>query len=139
MCGIIGYTGSREAAPILLDGLKRLEYRGYDSAGMALVGAGMLSEIKEVGKVARLEAAFSAAAGIDGSAVCGIAHTRWATHGVPSAVNAHPHCDERYEFAIVHNGIVENHHELRAHLLKKGYHFRSETDSEVIVHLIAEA
>lgn len=137
MCGIIGYTGRRCVAPILLDGLKRLEYRGYDSAGMALVGEGALCEIKEVGKVARLEAACDVVG--ESPAVCGIAHTRWATHGVPSMVNAHPHCDENYEFAIVHNGIVENHHELRNHLEKKGYHFRSQTDSEVIVHLIADA
>jgi len=140
MCGIIGYTGGRPVAPILLDGLKRLEYRGYDSAGMALVGGETLREIKEVGKVARLEAALDAGAVPDSdSLTCGIAHTRWATHGVPSTVNAHPHCDEKYQFAIVHNGIVENHHELRAHLEKKGYRFRSQTDSEVIVHLIADA
>ena len=139
MCGIIGYTGHSAAAPILLDGLRRLEYRGYDSAGLALVGAGTLTEIKEVGKVARLEEACAGFPELENDVCCGIAHTRWATHGVPSAVNAHPHCDEKYEFAIVHNGIVENHHELRAHLEKKGYHFRSSTDSEVIVHLIAEA
>ena len=139
MCGIIGYTGTRSVAPILLDGLKRLEYRGYDSAGMALVGEGRLADVREVGKVARLEAAFQAAPELKSFAVCGIAHTRWATHGVPSEANAHPHCDGKHEFAIVHNGIVENHHELRSHLEKKGYHFRSGTDSEVIVHLIAEA
>lgn len=138
MCGIIGYSGHRAVAPILLDGLKRLEYRGYDSAGMALVGPDTLAEIKEVGKVARLEGAFLAEPDLKDFAVCGIAHTRWATHGVPSTVNAHPHCDEKREFAIVHNGIVENHHELRRHLEKKGYHFRSQTDSEVIVHLIAD-
>ena len=139
MCGIIGYTGARAVPPILLDGLKRLEYRGYDSSGMALAGAGMMAELKEVGKVARLEAALQAESGLREFTGCGIAHTRWATHGVPSTVNAHPHCDGKREFAIVHNGIVENHHELRSHLEKKGYRFRSQTDSEVIVHLIADA
>ena len=139
MCGIIGYTGARAVPPILLDGLKRLEYRGYDSSGMALAGAGMMAELKEVGKVARLEAALQAESGLREFTGCGIAHTRWATHGVPSTVNAHPHCDGKREFAIVHNGIVENHHELRSHLEKKGYRFCSQTDSEVIVHLIADA
>ena len=134
MCGIIGYTGARAVPPILLDGLKRLEYRGYDSSGMALAGAGMMAELKEVGK-----AALQAESGLREFTGCGIAHTRWATHGVPSTVNAHPHCDGKREFAIVHNGIVENHHELRSHLEKKGYRFRSQTDSEVIVHLIADA
>ncbi len=137
MCGIIGYTGRRIVAPILLDGLKRLEYRGYDSAGMALVGDGTLCEVKEVGKVANLEAAYAPFA--ETPADCGIAHTRWATHGVPSTVNAHPHCDADYEFAVVHNGIIENHQDLRRHLEKKGYLFRSQTDSEVVVHLISDA
>lgn len=139
MCGIIGYVGNSAVPQILLDGLKRLEYRGYDSSGMALVQAGKLLEFKKIGKVTSLEKEIQNEPGLREFTGCGIAHTRWATHGVPSTVNAHPHCDEKREFAIVHNGIVENHLELRKHLEKKGYHFRSQTDSEVIVHLIADA
>ena len=139
MCGIIGYVGSRPVAPILIDGLKRLEYRGYDSSGLAVAAEGRLNTVKCVGKVKALAEAVAARPEFKTLCGCGIAHTRWATHGAPSTPNAHPHLDESGRFAIVHNGIVENHHELRAHLLKKGYHFRSETDSEVIVHLIAEA
>lgn len=138
MCGIIGYTGSRAVAPVLLDGLKRLEYRGYDSAGLAVISDKRLYEVKAVGKVRNLEALVAEQPELEKHSGCGIAHTRWATHGEPSPANAHPHTDESGRFAIVHNGIIENYQELRAHLLSKGCHFRSGTDSEVIAHLIAE-
>ncbi len=139
MCGIIGYAGSRPAAPILIDGLKRLEYRGYDSAGLAVVAQERIEQAKAVGKVMALEEAVSQSPGLGKLTGCGIAHTRWATHGVPSTPNAHPHFDESGNFAIVHNGIIENYQELRRHLESKGAHFRSQTDSEVLAHLIAEA
>ncbi len=138
MCGIIGYTGSKAVAPVLLDGLKRLEYRGYDSAGLAVISDKRLYEVKAVGKVRNLEALVAEQPELEKRSGCGIAHTRWATHGEPSPANAHPHTDESGRFAIVHNGIIENYQELRAHLLSKGCHFRSGTDSEVIAHLIAE-
>ena len=138
MCGIIGYTGSRAVAPVLLDGLKRLEYRGYDSAGLAVISDKRLYEVKAVVKVCNLEALVAEQPELEKRSGCGIAHTRWATHGEPSPANAHPHTDESGRFAIVHNGIIENYQELRAHLLSKGCHFRSGTDSEVIAHLIAE-
>ena len=138
MCGIIGYTGSRAVAPVLLDGLKRLEYRGYDSAGLAVISDKRLYEVKAVGKVRNLESQVAEQSDLTKRSGCGIAHTRWATHGEPSPANAHPHTDESGRFAIVHNGIIENYQELRAHLLSKGCHFRSGTDSEVIAHLIAE-
>lgn len=138
MCGIIGYTGPKAVAPILLDGLKRLEYRGYDSAGLAVISDERLYEVKAVGKVRNLEALVKEQPELEKRSGCGIAHTRWATHGEPSPANAHPHTDDSGRFAIVHNGIIENYQELRAHLLSKGCHFRSGTDSEVIAHLIAE-
>ncbi len=140
MCGIVGYTGSYIAKNILVTGLKRMEYRGYDSSGVALeVGEGAaahLDVIRRVGKVAGLESELS---NIDSDATCGIGHTRWATHGKPSVVNAHPHtsCDGR--IAIVHNGIIENFAELRAQLEARGHHFTSDTDTEVFAHLIEEA
>ncbi len=138
MCGIIGYTGPKAVAPILIDGLKRLEYRGYDSAGLAVISDEHLYEVKAVGKVRNLESQVAEQSDLTKRSGCGIAHTRWATHGEPSPANAHPHTDESGRFAIVHNGIIENYQELRAHLLSKGCHFRSGTDSEVIAHLIAE-
>ncbi len=134
MCGIIGYTGKEEALPILLGGLERLEYRGYDSAGIALLEDGKLFVEKKVGKIRELVRSLW---GKPYKGKTGIGHTRWATHGEPSTENAHPHIDERAEFAVVHNGIVENYLELRKELELEGVRFRSKTDTEVIAHLIA--
>ena len=134
MCGIVGYIGYREASPILINGLTRLEYRGYDSAGIALVNRdGRLSVYKTKGKVKDLEALV---ADKDTSGTIGIAHTRWATHGEPSERNAHPHWSESKNLALIHNGIIENYHTLKTQLLSLGYHFQSDTDTEVIVQLI---
>lgn len=133
MCGIVGYIGSRDAAPILLEGLHRLEYRGYDSAGIAVTHNNALHIAKCKGKVREL--ARLSPEKMPGTT--GIAHTRWATHGEPSDVNAHPHSDDKERFTIVHNGIIENAAALRARLQKGGVQFRSETDSEVLAHLIA--
>lgn len=133
MCGITGYIGYREACPILTEGLRRLEYRGYDSAGIALIADnGGLNIYKEKGRVSDLE---NSMAGKDTSGHIGIAHTRWATHGEPSAVNAHPHVSSSGRFAIVHNGIIENYAVIRKNLEQKGYVFRSSTDTEVLVQL----
>jgi glucosamine--fructose-6-phosphate aminotransferase (isomerizing) len=131
MCGIIGYTGSRQVAPLLLGGLRRLEYRGYDSAGVAIPSGGEIQLARCQGKIAALAAALEKA---PLSGTCGIGHTRWATHGRPSEVNAHPH--RAGQVAVVHNGIIENHAELRAQLQAKGRKFTSETDTEVIAHLV---
>ena len=134
MCGIVGYMGKREAFPILIRGLKRLEYRGYDSAGVALINDdGGLNVYKTKGKVAGLED-YCADKDISGSV--GIAHTRWATHGEPSSVNAHPHYSASKRLAIIHNGIIENYADLRGKLMEKGVTFRSDTDTEVLVQLI---
>ncbi len=133
MCGIVGVVAERNAVPILIEGLRRLEYRGYDSAGLAVLGPGhRLGRVRTVGKVKALEEAL-AAEPVAGSV--GIAHTRWATHGVPTTLNAHPHVS-RDGIAIVHNGIIENHEALRAGLIELGYSFSSETDTEVIAHRI---
>ena len=133
MCGIIGYIGSRVAAPILMSGLRRLEYRGYDSTGIALVSGGALRVHKAKGKLAQLESVLPKRLG----GKLGIGHTRWATHGAPSDANAHPHVSGDGSIAVVHNGIVENAATLRAHLRDGGVEFASDTDSEIIVHLIA--
>ncbi len=134
MCGIVGYIGNRDAYPILINGLKRLEYRGYDSAGVALINsAGQLNVYKEKGKVSNLEAYVSSH---DTTGTIGIAHTRWATHGEPSSTNAHPHLSESGRLALVHNGIIENYANIKEYLTGKGYHFKSSTDTEVLVQLI---
>ena len=134
MCGIVGYIGKRKAYPILIKGLHRLEYRGYDSAGVALINEqGQLNIYKAKGKVAELEAY---AAEKDTGGTIGIAHTRWATHGEPNTVNAHPHYSESERLAIIHNGIIENYAVLKAGLAQEGYTFKSDTDTEVLVQLI---
>jgi len=135
MCGIVGYVGVRQAQPILLNGLKRLEYRGYDSSGMAVILSGKKSPSirKSPGKISALEKILKNKS-LSGS--IGIAHVRWATHGEPNQVNAHPHDDCRGEIVVVHNGIIENFEPLKAGLIKDGHHFKSQTDTEVIVHLI---
>lgn len=134
MCGIVAYIGKKEAYPIVVNGLKRLEYRGYDSAGVALLNeAGELNIYKRKGKVSNLE---ELTADKDISGTIGIGHTRWATHGEPNDVNSHPHYSENGDIALIHNGIIENYDSLKHELLKAGYTFRSETDTEVLVHLI---
>jgi len=135
MCGIVGYVGHRKACSVLLDGLKRLEYRGYDSAGLAVRDGEGIKVIKEVGKVSDLERIL---VGLDLEGRQGIGHTRWATHGGVSAVNAHPHVDGMGRFVLAHNGIVENYHELKETLLADGVSFTSETDTEVIVQLLSK-
>jgi glucosamine--fructose-6-phosphate aminotransferase (isomerizing) len=135
MCGIVGYIGSKDAAPLLLQGLKRLEYRGYDSAGIALLKGGLLV-MKQKGSVSGLENTIASnGMDIEGSSI-GIGHTRWATHGEPSDSNAHPHLNAAGDIAIIHNGIVENYSILKQELISAGYVFTSDTDSEVLVHLI---
>jgi glucosamine--fructose-6-phosphate aminotransferase (isomerizing) len=137
MCGIVGYTGPREAGPILMEGLKRLEYRGYDSAGIALVDEeGELFVEKKAGKLSNLETALN---GRTPHAALGLAHTRWATHGRPNDLNAHPHQDCTGEITVIHNGIIENFRELRDGLEARGHTLTSETDTEAIAHLIEEA
>lgn len=133
MCGIVGYIGQREAKELLLGGLKKLEYRGYDSAGIAVLQRGTLQVKRAVG---RLENLCAATGSEELSGTAGIGHTRWATHGAPSVANSHPHCNDAGTIAVVHNGIIENHEELKLFLTEKGYRFRSETDTEVIPHLI---
>ena len=137
MCGIIGYAGPRPAAPILLDSLRRLEYRGYDSAGIAIIDAfGDVTTVRNTHKVADLARQVET----DGmpSGTVGIGHTRWATHGRPSVENAHPHQDCTGRIHVIHNGIVENYRELRAELMARGHEFLSETDTEVVPHLIED-
>ncbi len=135
MCGIVGYVGPDQALPIVLEGLRRLEYRGYDSAGVALLD-GDLSVVKRAGKLSELDVALEAVGAVPGS--IGIGHTRWATHGAPTDSNAHPHTDCEGRVAVVHNGIIENFTELRADLEKRGHVLASETDTEVVAHLIEE-
>jgi glucosamine--fructose-6-phosphate aminotransferase (isomerizing) len=137
MCGIVGYIGGKPASPLLIEGLKRLEYRGYDSAGVCVCLNGELLVYKDVGRVMQVEQQVLADSRF-GSATVGIAHTRWATHGEPSQANAHPHLDGPGRIAIVHNGIIENYATLKQFLLNKGHVFSSQTDTEVLVHLISE-
>ena len=134
MCGIVGYTGPREAYPVILKGLKRLEYRGYDSSGVALVNSG-LKVYKKKGKVSELE---ESVVGKDMHAHVGIGHTRWATHGEPSDRNAHPHQSAGGNFAMIHNGIIENYAPIKQELIKKGYTFKSDTDTEVLLNFIED-
>ena len=139
MCGIVAYIGRRQALPILLEGLKRLEYRGYDSAGAGMLSGSGLQMVKCIGRVAALEEAIERKGGLEGS--IGIAHTRWATHGGVTDLNAHPHRDDAKQghgIAIIHNGIIENYAALKTWLLEKGHVFDSETDTEVLAHLIGE-
>jgi glucosamine--fructose-6-phosphate aminotransferase (isomerizing) len=133
MCGIVAYIGKKEAYPIVVKGLKRLEYRGYDSAGIALLDQGSINFYKRQGKVANLED-FAEGKNINGHA--GIGHTRWATHGLPNDINAHPHTSTDGKIALIHNGIIENYGPLKEELMSRGYVFKSETDTEVLVHLI---
>ena len=132
MCGIVGAVAERNVVPILMEGLRRLEYRGYDSAGIAIRDNGAITRVRRLGKVQELQDALDENP-LRGST--GISHTRWATHGAPSELNAHPHLSND-DVAIVHNGIIENHEELRAGLKKLGYEFESETDTEVVTHRI---
>src|SRR5438876_10700093 len=135
MCGIVGYTGPRDAAPLLIEGLKRLEYRGYDSAGIAVLADGRIEVHKAPGKISALEKELGTALP---AGHVGIAHTRWATHGAPNTVNAHPHTHCGGTLALIHNGIIENAGPLRAALTKRGHVFRSRSETEVLAHLIEE-
>ncbi len=135
MCGIVGYIGTQAASEILLSGLEKLEYRGYDSAGIATVWEGEVHCVRAKGKLDNLR---DKLAGMENPAPVGIGHTRWATHGKPEEYNAHPHMDTAMRVAVVQNGIVENYRELREELKQRGHKFRSDTDTEVIPHLIAE-
>ncbi|WP_277302211.1 glutamine--fructose-6-phosphate transaminase (isomerizing) [Veillonella caviae] len=136
MCGIVGYIGFNQASDFLLDGMGKLEYRGYDSAGIAVIGADNVIKIqKKVGRLANLAAIVEAD---PNEGTIGIGHTRWATHGRPSDMNSHPHASEDGKFAVVHNGIIENYMPLKEELIAKGYHFKSETDTEVVAHLLAD-
>src|SRR5438105_14782637 len=133
MCGIIGYIGDKQVLPILIDGLRRLEYRGYDSAGVAVVRDGTIELRRSAGKLARLEEVI-AVNPLDGE--YGIGHTRWATHGRPPAENAHPHRDCTGRIVVVHNGIIENYLDLKRQLLAEGPSFITETDTEIVAHLV---
>lgn len=135
MCGIVGYIGHREAYPVVIKGLKRLEYRGYDSAGVMLFDGEGLKLSKTKGKVSDLE---ERSKEISTNGTIGIGHTRWATHGVPNDVNSHPHLSNSGNLAIIHNGIIENYEPLKKELIKRGYTFKSDTDTEVLVNLIEE-
>ncbi len=133
MCGIVGYIGEKNCVPILINGLKRLEYRGYDSAGMGLIANGNSEIVKNKGKVSLLEDKLK---DLQLNANLGIGHTRWATHGIPNEINAHPHSNENNSLFLIHNGIIENYRIIKQDLENKGYNFKSDTDSEVLVHLI---
>ena len=134
MCGIVGYTGNRQAGPVLLEGLAKLEYRGYDSAGMAVFDGEKIQTRKAIGRLKVLENLTRGGETMPGNA--GIGHTRWATHGAPSDRNAHPHTNAAGTIAVVHNGIIENYIPLKKKLTDKGYEFKSETDTEVLAHLM---
>lgn len=139
MCGIIGYVGKKKAVPILLEGLKRVEYRGYDSAGIAVFGPeGEIKICKKEGKIVELERAMKRNRFLDNESTIGIGHTRWATHGEPTDINAHPHLSCRKHVAVVHNGIIENFSDLRNMLIEREHIFQSETDTEIFAHLIGE-
>src|ERR1700721_1161710 len=135
MCGIVGYTGPKQAFPLLMEGLKRLEYRGYDSSGLASIVDGGIARRRAPGKLTNLEKIL-ATSPLSGSVALG--HTRWATHGKPTQENAHPHTDETGMIAVIHNGIIENYLDIKDRLIAAGGKFQSETDTEVIAHLIAE-
>ena len=138
MCGIVGYVGAWNAAPVLLSGLSRLEYRGYDSASIAVSdlrdGENRIEILKAKGRLQALKEMTDNGKAVSGT--CGIGHTRWATHGEPSVANAHPHCSKDKRIVVVHNGIIENYKELKEYLQKKGFVFLSETDTEVVAHLL---
>ena len=136
MCGIVGYVGEEQAAPILLKGLSKLEYRGYDSAGIAVrdEASGKISIVKAKGRLKILSEKTDNGRAVRGT--CGIGHTRWATHGEPSETNAHPHCTDDRSVVLVHNGIIENYQELKVKLIKSGYTFYSQTDTEIAVKLV---
>ncbi|MFH1782615.1 MAG: glutamine--fructose-6-phosphate transaminase (isomerizing) [Candidatus Omnitrophota bacterium] len=137
MCGIVGYIGKKDSIPILLEGLTQLEYRGYDSAGVSVIKDDKVRIVKRAGKIKDLVALLKGHKELN-KANIGIGHSRWATHGAPTNINAHPHSDKEHNIAVVHNGIIENFNELKEHLIKEGYKFRSDTDTEVIVHLISK-
>ena len=136
MCGIVGYVGHRQALPIVVEALKRLEYRGYDSSGVALLHDGSVDVYKKQGKIIELERSLPEPSKCTGNIA--IAHTRWATHGEASEINAHPHTDCSGKLAIVHNGIIENYKGLREQLEKLGHKFKSQTDTEIVAHLIEQ-
>ena len=136
MCGIVGYIGHRDAYPIIIKGLQRLEYRGYDSAGVALYDGAEINLSKTKGKVEDLNSKSKSSLSLAGN--LGIGHTRWATHGVPNDVNSHPHYSNSEDLVIIHNGIIENYGSLKEELTKRGYTFSSDTDTEVLVNLIEE-
>src|SRR5512139_3663039 len=135
MCGIVGYVGKRNCVPVILEGLRRLEYRGYDSAGIALIKNGSLFVQKNAGKVAELASRLGAFNG-DLQSAAGMGHTRWATHGEPNDVNAHPHWDATRQVALIHNGIIENYLAIKTKLERDGHKFLSATDTEVLAHLV---
>ena len=136
MCGIVGYIGHREAYPVIIKGLQRLEYRGYDSAGIALYDGNDIKLSKTKGKVSDLKERLEDEISTHGT--LGIGHTRWATHGIPNDVNSHPHYSNSGDLVIIHNGIIENYDSLRKELIKRGYTFKSDTDTEVLVNLIED-
>src|SRR5687767_4080499 len=136
MCGIVGYLGKRQAGPIILEGLRRLEYRGYDSAGIAVCDAGQFQLHKKKGKIDEGLARLVAEKPLHGTV--GLGHTRWATHGAPTDENSHPHYDQTGRLTVVHNGVIENYDRLKERLIKAGHTFKSATDTEVLAHLIGE-